>query len=242
MNNTQGVIEGIQTLVGFYAELLREKRWLRAKEGLESVFSNDRSSLEVRRSAISEAMSRALRSEHWMVICGRIMQDYLLLGQEMTQHFFKCCDKDALVWFATDEKSGLIPMTLEEISSADNFDGSISHKVQLFLLAVRQLANHNKDFIPVVVALVRVLKCYCEFLGSNNREFKEQFDAILGKPQEVRLPMLAPAKTAVVAPTTLTKSSQPKGAPKGKNPNGTMAMAFRNFVEKNAAKETAATA
>lgn len=209
MNNTQGVIEGLQALVVFYTELLMEKFWLRAKEMLESVFTDDSSSFETRREAISEAVRRAFQPGHWQTICECAAQNHLLLSHEIQPKFFGDCDTDALVWLATDEKVGLIPTTLSEISVAENFDGSIFQKVHLSLSTLQQLATRDKGFNPVLLSVAEVLEGYCVFLGNNVPQLKKRFDEILGPSQPQESGPSAPAKTAAVSPTP-TKPGQPQ--------------------------------
>ncbi len=212
MNNTQGVIEGLQALVVFYTELLIEKFWLRAKEMLESVFTDDSSSFEARREAVSEAVRRAFQPGHWQIVCECAAQNHLLLSHEMQPRFFSSCDTDSLVWFATNEKTGLIPTTLSEISMAENFDGSIFQKVHLSLSTLQQLAMRDKGFNPVLLSVAEVLEGYCVFLGNNVPQLKKRFDEILGQPQprEVRAPATPPTKDVAAVSPTPTKPGQPK--------------------------------
>lgn len=211
--NTQCVIEGLQTLVVFYTELLLEKFWLRAKEMLESVFTDDSSSFEGRREAISEAIRRAFQPGHWQTICECAAQNHLLLGHEIQPKFFSGCDTDALVWFATDEDKGLIPVTLSQMSVAEDFDGGIYQRVHLSLSTLQQLATRDKGFNPVLLSVAEVLEGYCIFLGNNSPQLKKRFDEILGQSQsqEVKTSAPAPAKTAA-APPTPAKPGQPKSA------------------------------
>lgn len=217
--NTQVVIEGLQALVVFYRELLSEKFWLRAKEMLESVFTDDNSSFETRREAISEAIHQAFEPAHWQIVCECAAHNHLLLNQEMQLRFFDACDTDALVWFATDEKVGLIPTTLSEISTAEDFDGGIFQKVHTVLSALQQLVLRDKEFQPTLTAVAGVMEGYCTFLGNNSPQLKKRFDEILGQPKfHQEVPASVSAKTATVAPSAPAKPGNAKSPQSGVKP------------------------